>query len=287
MVVIELARNQGAGGESFLEPAPRGPESALRRRLRFLREFGRWRAATRELARFKWREHRAAHHVGAYHTRAGGIPYFVRHGTRDVGIFAEIFIAGEYEPPPPVATHLAALGRPPRVLDLGGNVGLFAAFCRERWPGATVVSVEPDPENLEILRRTAGDGDAIRVIAACAACRAGSVRFVAGQFAESHVATGDHIEDAIEVACVDAFALTDSVDLVKIDIEGGEWELLADPRLAALTAPALVMEWHDKQCPHPDPSSAARTALTAAGYRILSEHRPLPSNGTLWALRAS
>lgn len=271
----------GAGGA----PAARRRESVLHRRLRFIRTYGSWRAAVRELWRFKWREHRAEQLVGCYHTRAGRIPYFIRHATRDVGIFSEIFIAGEYEPPGEVAERLAALSRAPRILDLGANVGLFAAFCRERWPGATIISVEPDPENLAVLRQTAADGDAIDVIEACATCRDGTVRFVAGHFAESHVAVAENASETIEVPAVDVFRLAQSADLIKIDIEGSEWEILADPRLASLPAEAIVIEWHDKQCPHADPSQAARAALQATGYRVLSERQPVPSNATIWALR--
>jgi FkbM family methyltransferase len=237
----------------------------------------------RELWRFKWREHRGEEVVGAYHTRRGAVPYFIRHGTRDVGIFSEIFIAGEYDPPPAVAERLAALGRPPRILDLGANIGLFAASCRERWPGASVVAVEPDPENLALLRRAAQGG--IEVIPACAADHDGSVRFVAGEFAESHVAGAESLEETIEVPCVDVFRLASSADLVKMDIEGSEWEILADPRLASVGAQAWVMEWHDKRCPHHDPSAAAHAALRDAGFEVLGEHRPIPSNGTVWALR--
>jgi FkbM family methyltransferase len=268
-------------------PVPAPSQRSIARRLRFVREYATWRRAVRELWRFKWREHRARAVVGAYHTRRGAVPYFIRHGTRDVGIFSEIFIAGEYDPPPAVLQQLAALGRPPRILDLGANIGLFAAACRERWPGASVTTVEPDPENLELLRRTADDCDAIEVVAACATNYDGSVRFVAGQFAESHVADAEALEDTIEVPCVDAFRLAQSADLVKIDIEGSEWEILADPRLASLSARAWVMEWHDKQCPHPDPRAAAHDALREAGFEVLSEHRPVPSNGTIWALRPS
>lgn len=239
----------------------------------------------RELWRFKWREHRARPTLGAYHTRSHAIPYFIRHATRDVGIFSEVFIAGEYDPPAAVAERLAGLGRPPRILDLGANIGLFSVFCRERWPGARVVSVEPDPENLALLRRTAAATPDIEVVAACAAPHDGSVRFVAGQFAESHVADGASAEDTIEVACVDALRLAAGADLVKIDIEGSEWEILADPRLAALGAQAIVMEWHEERCPRADPPAAAHAALRNAGFAVLGEHRPVSSNGTVWALR--
>lgn len=260
-------------------------ERTLTRRMRFVREYGAWRRAVRELWRLKWREHRGRQVLGVYHTRGRAIPYCLRHGTRDVGIFSEIFIAGEYDPPPAVAERLASLGRPPRILDLGANIGLFAASCRERWPGTHVVSVEPDPENLELLRRTAADSNEVEVIAACACERDGSVHFVAGQFAESHVADPDCTEETIEVPCVDALRLAATADLVKIDIEGSEWEILADPRLATIDAQALVMEWHEERCPHPDPPAAAHAALRAAGFEVLTEHRPVASNGTVWALR--
>ena len=270
--------------EPVLGPPPKSP---VARRLLFLREYGVWRRAVRELWRFKWRENRARPIVGAYHTRAGKVPYFIRHGTRDVGIFSEIFIAGEYDPPTAVVERIAALGRPPRIVDLGANVGLFAACCRERWRGASVIAVEPDPENLELLRRTAQGTREIEVIEACASNYAGTVRFVAGEFAESHVA-GDHSTvDTIEVRCVDAFDVALDADIVKIDIEGSEWEILADTRFASLPAQAVVMEWHDKRCPHEDPRAAARAALEEAGFEVLCENRPVPSNGTVWALRPS
>ncbi len=267
------------------QPSARRDEHPVARRLRFVRQYASWQRAVRELWRFKWREHRGHPIVGAYHTRERAIPYFIRHGTRDVGIFSEVFIAGEYDPPTAVAERLAGLGRPPRVLDLGANIGLFSAFCRERWPGARVVSVEPDPQNLALLQRTAAGTDEIEVIAACAAERDGSVHFVAGQFAESHVADSACAEDTIEVPCVDALRLAADADLVKIDIEGSEWEILADPRLASIGAQALVMEWHEERCPHSDHPAAAHAALRDAGFQVVSEHRPVPSNGTVWALR--
>jgi FkbM family methyltransferase len=267
-------------------PATRG-EHPLARRLRFVVQYAAWRRAVRELWRFKWREHRARGVLGAYHTRGRAIPYFIRHGTRDVGIFSEIFIAGDYDPPPAVTERLARLGRPPRILDLGANIGLFAASCRERWPGAQIVSVEPDPENLALLRRTAAATHDIEVLAACATDRDGSVRFVAGRFAESHVADAETAEETIEVPCIDALRLAGSADLVKIDIEGSEWEILADPRLASIDAQALVMEWHQERCPHPDPPRAAHAALRAACFDVLDERRPVPSNGTIWALRST
>lgn len=211
-----------------------------------------------------------------------------------------MFVLNDYEPPPAVAERLALLGRPPRVLDLGGNIGMFAVWCREQWPEAQVVSVEPDPENLRLLHQTASSGGGIEVVAACAGRSDGTVRFVAGKFTESHVADPDSIEETIEVPCVDIFPLAQSADLVKVDIEGSEWEILADPRLGALSTAVWVMEWHADQCPHPAPSAAARAALEGAGFDVLCErvHPALrdaddgragtsPRYATIWAMRRS
>jgi FkbM family methyltransferase len=223
--------------------------------------------------------------VGKYRTRDHRAAYHVRHGTRDVGIFSEIFIAGEYEPPSAVLAVLGSAGDAVRVLDLGANVGLFAAFCRWRWPNASIVALEPDPDNFAVLRQTAAANAGIACVHGCAGPHAGSVRFVAGHFAESYVAVDDADPSAIDVPCLDAFELAASVDLVKIDIEGSEWDLLRDPRLRTLSAASIVMEWHDKRCPFPDPGTAARKALERAGYTVVATHQPVPTNGTIWAVR--
>jgi FkbM family methyltransferase len=257
----------------------------LERRLRFIRTYGRWRENVRELWRFKWRENRRRNLVGAYHTRGGGVTYFIRHATRDVGVFSEIFLYGEYEPPAEVAARLSSLGRPPRILDVGGNIGLFSAYARERWPGARVVSIEPDPDNLRLLRRMQAESAGAELIEACAGVSDGVVRFVPGLDGWSHVEYGEADESTVELPCVDVFPLAEEVDLVKIDIEGSEWRILDDERLSTLAAPLIVMEWHDLLCPYPDAGPAARATLERAGYEVVAEKLRPPHTGTLWALR--
>jgi FkbM family methyltransferase len=269
------------------ESQPPQAETAIERRLRFLRTYGGWRRGVRELWRFKWRENRQKQMIGGYHTRGNGVPYFVRHTTRDIGVFSEIFVLGEYEPPAEVVDILEALGRPARILDVGGNIGLFTAFARDRWPGALVVAMEPDPENLEILRRTAAQRSDLEVVAACASTHDGTLRFVAGEEAGSHVADGASGENTIEVPCVDLFRVAESADLIKMDIEGSEWPILADPRLADLPARAIVLEWHDLLCPHPEPRVAAREALERAGFAVIDDRVAFPEVGMMWAVRRS
>jgi FkbM family methyltransferase len=270
---------------SAIENQPQGTPKGIKRRLRFVKTYANWRRGVRELWRFKWRENRRMKMVGGYHTRSAGVPYFVRHTTRDIGVFSEVFVLGEYEPPAEVATWLSTLGRPARMLDVGGNIGLFATYARDRWPGTSVVSIEPDPDNLEILRRNASQGPDLEVVAACASTHDGTLRFVAGQQAGSHVANGASSEETIEVPCVDVFRLAESADLIKMDIEGSEWSILADSRLAGVPARALVMEWHELLCPHPEPRAAAREALERAGFTVIADREDFPEVGMMWAVR--
>jgi hypothetical protein len=72
---------------------------------------------------------------------------------------------------------------------------------------------------------------------------------------------------------------------VKIDIEGAEWELLADPRFAALEPNVLVLEYHQDGCPGTDPAQAAEQALRNAGLAVVhGGSKPQFGAGILWAL---
>ena len=106
-----------------------------------------------------------------------------------------------------------------------------------------------------------------RVIEAAAATANGRVGFAAGRYAESRIDP-----DGSDVAAIDAFDLLADCDLAKIDIEGGEWPLLADERLAGLEC-AVILEWHPYDCPSPDPQAAAAAALESGGLRRLGRRR--------------
>lgn len=77
-----------------------------------------------------------------------------------------------------------------------------------------------------------------------------------------------------------------NADLVKIDIEGGEWELLDDDRFADLRVAVVVLEYHPTYGPHDDAYRAVRSALDRAGYEL---GPPVVGDGAdlVWAWRKS
>jgi len=76
-----------------------------------------------------------------------------------------------------------------------------------------------------------------------------------------------------------------AADLVKVDIEGGEWDILLDPRFAQNPPRAIVLEYHPHLCPGDDPRAAAQEALARAGLSMAPIWHRADGYGMLWAWR--
>jgi len=240
--------------------------------------------------RFLWRELRRQPGTACYRLRDSGQLVNVRHGTGDIAGLQEIFINGNYDLPAPVATALEGLAKkgPLSIVDLGANIGLFPLTAYARFGRVRVVSFEPDPDNARVLdlTRRANDREADwELVQACAGASSRRVRFRAGLHMESRVVE-DGDRDAAELQMIDVFPRLTGVDWLKMDVEGGEWEILGDPRFAALEIPVIALEYHSFGCPAPDPQAEIARVLTAAGYRILPYEERSPGLGELWALRS-
>jgi hypothetical protein len=125
------------------------------------------------------------------------------------------------------------------------------------------------------------------VIEACAATADGTALLLADRFAESRI-TRD-APDAIEVTARDAFPFLAAADLVKIDIEGSEWAILDDSRLAEIAARVVVLEYHPQGCSGADPRQSVHAALTRLGFFVEDigvPHAP-PGVGMSWAWRSA
>ena len=102
-------------------------------------------------ARFAFHELRRDPEPQRYRPRGAAVDVLLRHGTSDLDILDEVFSRGLYRIPPAVR---AVLPSHPRVLDLGGHIGLFGAWAFSELKPAQLTSVEADPANAALLRRT-------------------------------------------------------------------------------------------------------------------------------------
>lgn len=218
--------------------------------------------------------------IRSYRLRATGEPIVIRHGCNGLELLDEIFRRRCYDPPRPVA---ALIGAAPRVLDVGANVGGYSAFVRGRWPDARIVAIEADADNVEALRLFA-DLDAsgtVEVLEAAATTNDAPLQFGSGRGSGSRiVAAGGDL-----VAGVDLLAMLPTADLVKMDIEGGEWPILSDERLAMGGPLVLVMEYHRRSQRDTTAGDAATELLENAGFEVGFVESNYWGHGTLWAWR--
>jgi FkbM family methyltransferase len=230
---------------------------------------------------FLARELRPSPEPARYRLRESRATVFVRHRTPDVAALGEVFYEKQYEPPDLVAKRLAALDGPLSIVDLGANVGFFGVFAMSRYPGAQLTAVEPDPSNLRLLVRTMNaNGWSWDVVQAAAMTADGQVGFATGGFTTSRIEPAGEL-----VSAVDAFSLFRRADLAKVDIEGAEWSILEDPRLATAAPAVIVLEYHPYLCPREDPSGYAPARLASAGYHVERTIAFDEGHGLLWAWR--
>jgi FkbM family methyltransferase len=267
-------------------------------------------SCVREPVRFFGRELSGRSRTDVYRLRGSELRTVIRHPLLDLWVLEEIFRNRGYALPPAVERGLRSLGRPPRVLDLGGHVGLFGLWFLSRFDNAGVVSLEPDPENAAILRRcVAVNGLAERweVIEAAASNADGTASFISdfqlSQLGDDPSVLGPgHAEfeqifpflagrrlmkaRPAVVATRDVLPDLRRCDFLKVDIQGGEWDLLMDPRFLEISATALVVEVHPQGCPGDDPVSLAVERFERAGFTV---EPPVPAHGAesiVWATRS-
>jgi FkbM family methyltransferase len=253
-----------------------------------LRSLARIAPHLREPLRFSARQIARRSGVGRYRLRGSGVAICIRHSTPDVITMEEVLAERQYEPPPSLQHVFDSNGEPLQVADLGANVGLFSAWLLGRRPDARIVAFEPDPANAAVLEQTvrANHREADwQVVRACAATADGEVSFVGGGFAVSRIAEQGEA-GATTLPAADVFPHIAQADFLKLDIEGGEWAILADPRFRQVAAKALVLEYHPHLCPAPDPRAHVDRLLTDAGWQVTHTEFDRPGgHGVLWAWR--
>jgi FkbM family methyltransferase len=216
--------------------------------------------------------------LGDYEMRHSGARFSIRHRSGDVDIFRKFYAYRLYEWPPEVRARLAGLGRPVNILDLGANIGFFDLHAREQVAIGRVVAFEPDPANSAVFERVRNANRANwELVRACAANRDGVVSFRRGAHNFSRI---DHDSD-FTVPAVDVLPYIAQADIVKMNIEGSEWEILQDPRIAA-TDVVWIVEYHRIGNPEDDITSLVRKLFLRCGYAtsVTVSHE---NNGLVWA----
>jgi FkbM family methyltransferase len=139
-----------------------------------------------------------------------------------------------------------------RIVDLGANVGFSLRYWNEVFPDASILAVEPEPENFNLCQRNveaAGFADAVKLVRACVGSRRGQAH-LSGQDEWAYQMSNRPETGAPTVLVVPLSELLEThfpggrIDLLKCDIEGSERELFADCASWISRIKAIVIELH-------------------------------------------
>ena len=176
--------------------------------------------------------------------------YSIRHAggrfwlpATDSSLNRDLLLRGSYEPEA-VAAFLAALEQGMSVFDIGANIGYYTAVAATSvGPAGRVYAFEPDPRNVEVLRRNSAQprGAPITVVAAAVGGREGKTSLFVNP-ADSSInslarANADVLgpRDVARPLTVPSLTLDMFVrregarqpDVIKIDVQGAEMLVLA------------------------------------------------------------
>jgi FkbM family methyltransferase len=176
------------------------------------------------------------------------------------------------------------------IVDAGANIGAFTAFAARRAPRAKIVSIEPFPTTRAKLERTiARNGLGTRVVVRdWALARSDSSRVMddgAGP-SQSRGMLPRGAGRGVPVNAVSLASLLEreglsTVDLLKMDIEGGEHEVIAGaPPEVLRRIHRIALEYHPN-----GPKSELFGRLTGAGFETQRDLPVAPNSGVAEFLR--
>ena len=151
---------------------------------------------------------------------------FLRPGTSDFSVFRQIFMNYEYE--------FDVTDSPKIIVDAGANIGLSAIYFQNRFPESKIFAVEPDPSNFEVLRLNTEMYKQIRIAQYALWGNNENLNLAKrgldkwGIQVEPVHKNESQVDETVQglsiPALMEKFDI-ERIDLLKIDIEGSEWEL--------------------------------------------------------------
>jgi FkbM family methyltransferase len=260
-----------------------GRVRAVQSLAQFIRYFNNWdevwaayrRGASRPMPPLKFR---------------GGLT--LQHGAADdpLGLFREVFVLRPY-----VSGGFYRPRRDHVVVDLGANIGSFALFMQWCAPGIRVHCFEPGGYALDLLKKNVALNrlDSAVTIHSCAVSDRNGFAYLSDEPRSTHrglepgacngSAAGEKVE-TVDLQRVLELCRTRHVDLLKMDIEGSEYDIvLSTPAQLWKQIDRVVLEFHEFV--HPDCREVVAARLGEAGFNAIRVVVYTP--GALGILQAS
>lgn len=208
--------------------------------------------------------------------------FFRRDSSGDNGAIKQIFEEKQYEfgwLPQGKSLYrlyeeLIRYGKPPTIIDAGANIGTSCTWFLLKFPKASIIAIEPDSENCELLRNNSA-GSSVHILQGGLA----DTRRVLFLNDPGQSDWGFRVEKtgAIEVECVGPSEVVnhcksnDSPILIfKIDIEGAEAMAFQGDCQWLESIPMIIIELHDWMMPGKSTSANFLKAMASHDFELVT-----------------
>lgn len=158
----------------------------------------------------------------------------------------------------------------PTIIDCGSNIGISVLNYKKQYPFAKIIAFEPDPHIIKFLERNLRVNNAEDVVVVNSAVwfQNGEMPFFCEQADGSRIISGNHGKEAVMVKTVDITEYIEKpIDMLKIDIEGAEYEVISHMEDKLALIKNMVIECH---LDNSDISGLTKIlqVLSSAGFKV-------------------
>lgn len=162
----------------------------------------------------------------------------------DYGVAHEIFVQRFYDDGGYLASDNVR-----QIVDLGANIGFSLLYFLHKYNSCHIIAYEPHPGLAAQAERNLlldGNRDRVELCVKAAGAVTRPMYLTNLGMGSSLTAIESSATVAVEVEDIFPRLLRQRIDILKMDIEGGEYEILNDHRFEQLEINNIVMEWHSR-----------------------------------------
>lgn len=193
---------------------------------------------------WKFYVHSKVNPSGTFYSSRYKRAFYLRPHTSDFYTFKQVFVERQYQIPIPFI--------PKTIVDAGANIGLATIYFAHRFPQARIVAIEPSKENFEILQCNVQGLSNVEPLCMGLWNKETHLRIIDTKSSKDSFMVKEAsnvVEDGVPAISVPAIMKRhgfDSIDILKVDIEGSEKELFEENYESWLPkTKMLLIEIHD------------------------------------------
>ena len=211
--------------------------AAERRRL-YCAKFGWWQGLK------NWRAAYSDQAMASIYLPRHKMHFRLRPGTTDAGIFEDFFLREPYGLPGGL--------KPKLIIDGGANIGCSSVFFAQKYSGASIIALEPDAKNAALCAENTARYKRVRVIQGALWPRDARIEIESPDVHNTEFRVVETTREgpgslpALTIPALLEMAGAERVDILKIDIEGGEYDLFAGDAEWITRVDILIIEFHDR-----------------------------------------